>query len=80
MTVATLDPAAPHGVRDLDGRLTAWLSGHGVHAVLVQSRAQIGISGLKLAEQRPPPQFELIQSAGIHGLSSTKGCLHKWMV
>jgi 2-polyprenyl-6-methoxyphenol hydroxylase-like FAD-dependent oxidoreductase len=36
MTVATLDTDAPHGVRDLDGRLTAWLSQHGVHAVLVR--------------------------------------------
>lgn len=35
-TVASLDADAPHGVRDLDGRLTAWLSGHGVHAVLVR--------------------------------------------
>jgi 2-polyprenyl-6-methoxyphenol hydroxylase-like FAD-dependent oxidoreductase len=35
-TVASLDPAAPHGVRDLDGRLTAWLSGHNAHAVLIR--------------------------------------------
>jgi 2-polyprenyl-6-methoxyphenol hydroxylase-like FAD-dependent oxidoreductase len=35
-TVASLDPAAPHGVRDLDGRLTAWLSGHHAHAVLIR--------------------------------------------
>lgn len=25
-SVASLDPAAPHGVRELDGRLTAWLA------------------------------------------------------
>ena len=36
MTVASLDPAAPGGVRDVDGRLTAWLAEHGVHAVLVR--------------------------------------------
>ena len=35
-TVASLDADAPHGVRDLDGRLTAWLTGHGAHAVLVR--------------------------------------------
>jgi 2-polyprenyl-6-methoxyphenol hydroxylase-like FAD-dependent oxidoreductase len=36
VTVASLDPVAPHGVRDLDGRLTAWLAQHDVHAVLVR--------------------------------------------
>ena len=35
-TVASLDPGAPHGVRDIDGRLTAWLSEHNAHAVLVR--------------------------------------------
>ena len=35
-TVASLDPTAPHGVQDIDGRLTAWLSEHNAHAVLVR--------------------------------------------
>ncbi len=35
-TIASLDPAAPHGVRDRDGRLTAWLAEHNAHAVLVR--------------------------------------------
>jgi 2-polyprenyl-6-methoxyphenol hydroxylase-like FAD-dependent oxidoreductase len=35
-TVASLDPDAPHGVRDCDGRLTAWLSEHNAHAVVVR--------------------------------------------
>jgi 2-polyprenyl-6-methoxyphenol hydroxylase-like FAD-dependent oxidoreductase len=35
-TVASLDPTAPHGVQDIDGRLTAWLSQHNAHAVLVR--------------------------------------------
>ena len=35
-TVASLNPAAAHGVRDLDGRLTAWLAEHNAHAVLVR--------------------------------------------
>jgi hypothetical protein len=36
MAVASLDPAAPQGVRDADGRLTGWLAEHGAHAVLVR--------------------------------------------
>ncbi len=35
-TVASLEAAAPHGVEDLDGRLTGWLSDHNAHAVLVR--------------------------------------------
>ena len=35
-TVASLSPDAPCGVEDRDGRLTAWLSEHGAHAVLVR--------------------------------------------
>ena len=30
VTVASLDPGTPAGLRDLDGRLTEWLGGHGV--------------------------------------------------
>ena len=36
VTVASLDPAAPHGVRDRDGRLSRWLAEHNAHAVLVR--------------------------------------------
>ena len=36
VTVASLDPLRPSGVRDRDGRLTAWLSEHNAHAVLVR--------------------------------------------
>jgi hypothetical protein len=36
VTVASLEPGAPDGVTDLDGRLTEWLHEHGVHAVLVR--------------------------------------------
>jgi hypothetical protein len=36
MTVASLDPDAPYGVRDVDGRLTTWLSEHDVQAVVVR--------------------------------------------
>lgn len=34
--VASLDPTAPAGVHDVDGRITAWLSDHGAYAVLVR--------------------------------------------
>ncbi|MGO9977514.1 MAG: bifunctional 3-(3-hydroxy-phenyl)propionate/3-hydroxycinnamic acid hydroxylase [Solirubrobacteraceae bacterium] len=36
MSVATLDPDTPDGVRDLDGRLTAWLAEPGAHGVIVR--------------------------------------------
>jgi 2-polyprenyl-6-methoxyphenol hydroxylase-like FAD-dependent oxidoreductase len=36
VTVASLEPGAPPGVTDLDGRLTEWLHQHGAHAVLVR--------------------------------------------
>ena len=36
VTVATLSPDSPHGIKDRDGRLTAWLAEHGAHAVLVR--------------------------------------------
>jgi len=36
ISVASLDPAAPGGVRDVDGRLSAWLTEHEAHAVLVR--------------------------------------------
>ena len=36
MSVASLDPAEPGGVHDVDGRLTAWLAGHEAHAVIVR--------------------------------------------
>jgi 2-polyprenyl-6-methoxyphenol hydroxylase-like FAD-dependent oxidoreductase/catechol 2,3-dioxygenase-like lactoylglutathione lyase family enzyme len=36
MKPASLDPGAPHGVRDLDGRLSGWLREHDAHAVVVR--------------------------------------------
>ena len=36
MTVAVLEPEAPSGVRDVDGRLTKRLREHDAHAVLVR--------------------------------------------
>jgi catechol 2,3-dioxygenase-like lactoylglutathione lyase family enzyme len=34
--LVSLDPAVPGGVRDLDGRLTTWLTESGVHSVIVR--------------------------------------------
>ena len=34
--IVSLDPSAPHGVHDRDGRLTSWLAEHNAHAVLVR--------------------------------------------
>ena len=36
MSIASLDPTVPGGARDVDGRLTAWLTEHEAHAVLVR--------------------------------------------
>ena len=36
MTLASLEPDAPGGVSDVDGRLTAWLADAQAHAVLVR--------------------------------------------
>jgi hypothetical protein len=36
MTIASLEEAAPRGVRDVDGRLTGWLVRHAASAVLVR--------------------------------------------
>ena len=36
VTVASLDPEAPGGVRDIDGRLTEWLRGHDARAALIR--------------------------------------------
>ncbi len=36
MSVASLDPAAPDGVQDLDGRLSAWLAEHDAYGVVVR--------------------------------------------
>jgi 2-polyprenyl-6-methoxyphenol hydroxylase-like FAD-dependent oxidoreductase len=36
MSAASLEADAPEGVVDLDGRLSGWLSEHGVHTVLVR--------------------------------------------
>jgi flavoprotein hydroxylase len=56
VTVASLDPAAPHGVRDCDGRITAWLSEHNAHAVLV--RPDFYVFGGAVSPQAVPELLE----------------------
>jgi 2-polyprenyl-6-methoxyphenol hydroxylase-like FAD-dependent oxidoreductase/catechol 2,3-dioxygenase-like lactoylglutathione lyase family enzyme len=55
-TVASLDPDAPYGVRDCDGRLTAWLSAHNAHAVLV--RPDFYVFGTVASPQAVPALLE----------------------
>ena len=53
MSVATLDADAPHGVRDLDRRLTGWLSEHRAHAVIVRPDFYV-FGSAPSAEALPP--------------------------
>jgi 2-polyprenyl-6-methoxyphenol hydroxylase-like FAD-dependent oxidoreductase len=60
LTVASLDPAAPSGVHDMDGRLTEWLARHGAHAVLV--RPDFYVFGSAPSSQELPGLLEDFQS------------------
>jgi catechol 2,3-dioxygenase-like lactoylglutathione lyase family enzyme len=60
MTVASLDPDAPHGVRDVDGRLTAWLTKYAAHAVLV--RPDFYVFGSAPSARELPALFEDLRS------------------
>jgi 2-polyprenyl-6-methoxyphenol hydroxylase-like FAD-dependent oxidoreductase len=55
-TVGSLDPAAPHGVRDCDGRLTGWLAEHNASAVLV--RPDFYVFGAAASAQAVPELLE----------------------
>jgi len=64
VTVASLDPDAPGGVRDVDGRLTAWLVEHGAHAVLV--RPDFYVFGSAASPQELPALiFDLQAQLGV---------------
>jgi 3-(3-hydroxy-phenyl)propionate hydroxylase/flavoprotein hydroxylase len=70
VTVASLDPAAPGGVRDVDGRLTAWLARHGAHAVLV--RPDFYVFGSAASPQELPALIADLQSqVGVQPASPT---------
>jgi 2-polyprenyl-6-methoxyphenol hydroxylase-like FAD-dependent oxidoreductase len=60
VTLASLDPTAPHGVTDIDGRLTTWLSEHGAHAVLV--RPDFYVFGSASSPEDVPALLEDLQT------------------
>ena len=73
-TVASLDPAAPHGVRDCDGRLTAWLSQHNAHAVLVRPDFYV-FGGAASPETVPALLDDLRTQLNITSTPATSGAL-----
>ena len=74
VTVASLDPAAPHGVRDCDGRLTAWLSEHNAHAVLVRPDFYV-FGGAASPEAVPALLDDLRTQLNITSTPATSGAL-----
>jgi 2-polyprenyl-6-methoxyphenol hydroxylase-like FAD-dependent oxidoreductase/catechol 2,3-dioxygenase-like lactoylglutathione lyase family enzyme len=78
MTVASLDAAVPRGVQDVDGRLTAWLREHGVHAVLV--RPDFYVFGSVSSAEDLPALLEDLQSQlhirGAVAMSDTTSVIH----
>jgi len=70
MSVATLDADAPQGVRDLDGRLTGWLSEHQAHAVIVRPDFYV-FGSVPAAEQLPALLDDL--SSQLHLTSTPTG-------
>jgi 2-polyprenyl-6-methoxyphenol hydroxylase-like FAD-dependent oxidoreductase len=74
ITVASLDPGVTHGVRDVDGRLTAWLSDHGAHAVLV--RPDFYVFGSASCRQELPALLDELRSRlHITSTPATSGAL-----
>jgi 2-polyprenyl-6-methoxyphenol hydroxylase-like FAD-dependent oxidoreductase len=70
VTVASLDPNAPGGVRDVDGRLTGWLAEHGAHAVLVRPDFYVFGSAAS-PEELPALVADLQAQLGVQPLSPT---------
>jgi 2-polyprenyl-6-methoxyphenol hydroxylase-like FAD-dependent oxidoreductase len=70
MSVATLDADAPEGVRDLDGRLTGWLSQHQTHAVIVRPDFYV-FGSVPAAEELPSLLDDL--SSQLHLTSTPTG-------
>ena len=74
ISVASLDPAVPGGVADVDGRLTAWLADHGVHAVLV--RPDFYVFGSALSANALPELLDDLRSQlQLTSTSATAGAL-----
>ena len=74
VTVASLDPRAPHGVRDLDGRLTAWLAQHNAYAVLVRPDFYV-FGGAVRAEAVPHLLHDLHTQLHLTSQPATSGVL-----
>jgi len=74
MSVATLESDAPQGVVDLDGRLRAWLSEHGVHAVLVRPDFYVFGSAAK-AEELPALLDDLRTTLHLVSTPASSGAL-----
>jgi 2-polyprenyl-6-methoxyphenol hydroxylase-like FAD-dependent oxidoreductase len=70
MSVATLDADAPQGMRDLDGRLTRWLSDHQTHAVIVRPDFYV-FGSVSAAEELPALLDDL--SCQLHLTSTPTG-------
>ena len=73
-TVASLDPAAPNGVRDCDGRLTAWLSQHNAHAVVVRPDFYV-FGGAASPDAVPALLDDLRTQLNITSTPATSGAL-----
>jgi 2-polyprenyl-6-methoxyphenol hydroxylase-like FAD-dependent oxidoreductase len=74
VTVASLDPRVTHGVRDVDGRLIAWLSDHGAHAVFVRPDFYV-FGSASCAEELPALLDELRSQLRITSTPTTSGAL-----
>ncbi|MGO9899117.1 MAG: bifunctional 3-(3-hydroxy-phenyl)propionate/3-hydroxycinnamic acid hydroxylase [Solirubrobacteraceae bacterium] len=78
MTVASLDPASPKGVRDVDGRLTDWLGENFVQAVLV--RPDFYVFGSVASAADLPALLEDLRSQlhvqGAAAMPATNGVIH----
>ena len=74
MSVATLDADAPHGVRDLDRRLTGWLSEHRAHAVIVRPDFYV-FGSAPSAEALPPLLDDLALQLHLNSTPTGSGAL-----
>jgi 2-polyprenyl-6-methoxyphenol hydroxylase-like FAD-dependent oxidoreductase len=72
--VASLDPETPDGVRDVDGRLTAWLSEHGVYAVLVRPDFYV-FGSARSAEELPALLDDLRSQLSMNSTPAASGAL-----
>ena len=74
MSVATLDADAPQGVRDLDGRLTGWLSEHHAHAAIVRPDFYV-FGSVPAAEELPALLDDLASQLHLTSTPTGSGAL-----